>query len=116
MRLLPVKKRMPVAAGSFFEIAADNAQVTAFKPAEDGNGYILRLRETAGRKGAARLKSPVFPLAAAWRTNGVEDNLSPLAVANRSVEVPLEAHRFSTVRLVFGSGAAAPSRSRPGGR
>jgi hypothetical protein len=114
VRLEPVKKRMPVAAGSFFEIAADNAQVTAFKPAEDGNGYILRLRETAGRKGAARLKSPVFPLAAAWRTNGVEDNLSPLAVANRGFEVPLEAHRFSAVRLVFGSGAAAPSRSRPG--
>jgi len=54
----------------------------------------------------------VFPLAAAWRSNGVEDNLSPLAVVSRGVEVPLEAHRFSAVRLVFGSGAAAPSRSR----
>jgi hypothetical protein len=60
------------------------------------------------------LESPAFSLAAAWRTNGVEDNLAPLAVVNRSVEIPLEAHRFSTVRLVFGTGVADPSRSRPG--
>jgi hypothetical protein len=116
VRLVPVKKGMPAAAGSFFEIAADNAQMTAFKPAEDGNGCILRLRETAGRKGVARLKSPVLPLAGAWRANGVEDNLGPLAVVNRSVEIPLEPRRFTTVRLTFGTRPAAPSRSRLGSK
>jgi hypothetical protein len=114
VRLPPVKKGMLPAAGWFLEIAADHAQVTGFKLADDGPGYILRLRETAGRKGVARLRSPVLSLAAAWRADGIEDNLDPLAVADRSTEIPLEAHGVSTVRLVFGAGPAAPSRSRLG--
>jgi hypothetical protein len=110
VRIRPAKKRMPLAEGSFLAIDAGNAQVTAFKPAEDGNGYILRLRETAGQKGVARLKSPIFPLAAAWRTNGLEDNLSPLAVTTNGVAVPLQPRAFSTLRLVFG---AAPKPLSP---
>src|SRR5574341_1294855 len=65
VRLHPAKRQMPAASGSFFDIEASHAQVTAFKEAEDGNGYILRLRETAGKAGTARLASPVFPLASA---------------------------------------------------
>jgi len=99
VRVRPAKRRMPAAQGSFFEIEAAHAQVTAFKPAEDGDGFILRLRETAGKAGAARLKSPVFPLAAATLTSGVEDDLSPLAVKENAVEIPLKPHAFSTVRL-----------------
>jgi alpha-mannosidase len=104
---------MPLAEGSFFAIDAGNAQVTAFKPAEDGNGYILRLRETAGQKGVARLKSPVFPLAAAWRTNGLEDNLTPLAVSANSVAIPLQPRAFSTLRLVFGQAPGAAPKPVP---
>ena len=68
------KKRLPASAGSFFELDSGNAQVSAFKKAEDGNGYILRLRENAGRDGSAGLRSPVFPLAHAFLTDGVEEN------------------------------------------
>ena len=99
VRVRPAKRRMPAAQGSFFEIEAAHAQVTAFKPAEDGDGFILRLRETAGKAGAARLKSPVFPLAAATLTSGVEDDISSLAVKENAVKVPLKPHAFSTVRL-----------------
>jgi alpha-mannosidase len=95
------KKRMPAAGGSFFEIRAPNAQVTAFKPAEDGNGYILRLRETAGTPGIAKVLSPVFPLAGANLCDGVEDHCSVLPLQGSALEVPLKPHAFSTVRLLF---------------
>ncbi len=108
VRLEPVKRSMPAGAGAFFRIDAAHAQVTAFKEAEDRNGFILRLRETAGRKGVARLESPVFPLAAAQLTNGVEDNLSALPVANGAVDIPLQPRGFTTVRLVFGSKEVRP--------
>lgn len=94
-------KRMPANQGTFFEIDAANAQVTAFKQAEDGAGYILRLRETAARDATAHLRSPVFHLVQAFLTDGVEENRSPLAVKAGGIEVPLKANRFSTVRLVF---------------
>jgi hypothetical protein len=48
-RIGKVESRMPAAAGSFLQLDARAAQVTAFKQAEDGTGYILRLRETAGQ-------------------------------------------------------------------
>ncbi len=99
--------RMPLTDGRFFEIDASSAEVTAFKEAEDGNGFILRLRETEGRKATARLRSPVFRIAAAYLANGVEDNKSPLAVKESGVEIPLAPHEFTTLRLVL-SRAAPP--------
>lgn len=100
------KKRLPASAGSFFELDSGNAQVSAFKQAEDGNGYILRLRENAGRDGSATLRSPVFPLAQAFLTDGVEENRAPLAVNAGGIRIPLKRNRFSTVRLVFRAGQA----------
>lgn len=105
-RSAPARKRMPSSPGSFFHIGTPQAQVTAFKEAEDGHGFILRLRETAGQKGVARFESPVFPLLSAQLANGVEDNLSALPVSKNTVQIPLKPHGFSTVRLVFGRPSA----------
>jgi hypothetical protein len=101
VRLVPAAKRMPAASGSFFQIDSGHAEWSAFKEAEDGSGYILRLRETAGQTGTARLSSPVFPLTAAWLANGVEQNQSPLAIQANSVEIPLKPRAYTTVRLQF---------------
>ena len=96
------KKALPASSASFFEIdPAAHAQVSAFKQAEDGNGYILRLRETVGRDGVAKLRSGVFHISAAMLTDGVEENRTPLAVRSGDLEIPLKANRFSTVRLSF---------------
>lgn len=104
--------RLPALAGSLFQIDARNAQVTAFKEAEDGNGYILRLRETSGRDDTARLVSPMFPVEAAWVTNGVEENLQPLSPARGGIDIPLKSWRFSTVRVLFETGAPARPAAR----
>src|SRR6266852_3566164 len=53
-------KQLPASADSFLNLEASNAQVSVFKQAEDGRGYILRLRETTNHDGTARLRSPLF--------------------------------------------------------
>lgn len=46
--------------GSILSIGADNIAATAFKPAEDGNGYILRCHETAGKSANADISIPAL--------------------------------------------------------
>ena len=102
-RYEPGKHPMPQPAGTLLQIDAPNAQLTAFKQAEDGQGCILRLRETSGRDGAAHLKSKWFPIEKAWLTNAVEENQTPLAPAAGALTIPLKAHQFTTLRLEFSS-------------
>lgn len=94
---------MPAEAGSLFNVESAHAQITAFKEAEDGKGYILRLRETSARAGKAALRSPWFRIDQAFLTNAVEENVTPLQPTAGGVEIPLESRRFSTVRLIFAS-------------
>jgi alpha-mannosidase len=101
VRLDAIKHQMPAPAGRFFRIDSPNAQLVTLKQAEDENGYILRLKETAGTDGVARITSPVFGIRQAWLENGVEDHGKLLPVLNATVEVPLKAHRYATLRLVL---------------
>ncbi|MBU4400869.1 MAG: hypothetical protein KKE86_16255, partial [Planctomycetes bacterium] len=109
------QKRLPLGQGSFFDLDVSHAQVTVFKKAEDGDGYILRLLETTGQEGVASFRSPIFPLAASYLTDGVEDNLSPLAVKKDGVQIPLRPREFTTVRLVFGAKAGVIPSARSSG-
>jgi alpha-mannosidase len=104
------KPKLPGSAGSFFELeGTQNAQLSTFKRAEDGGGYILRLRETIGRDGLVRLRAPLFRIVQAFLTNGVEEDRTPLAVKSGEVEVPLNANSFTTVRLIFAGSAKVAS-------
>ena len=98
-RVQPARKALPEGEASFVEVDSDHAEVTALKKAEDGRGLILRLRETAGRAGVARLRSLALRLTAAALTNGVEADRAPLAVKDGWVEAPLTPRQFTTVRL-----------------
>jgi hypothetical protein len=101
VRLDPMDRRMPAPAGRFFGIDSPNAQLVTLKQAEDENGYILRLKETAGSDGVARITSPVFRIRQAWLASGVEDNRQALPVHRATVKMPLKAHRYATLRLVL---------------
>jgi len=90
---------MPAAAGSFLGLDAPNLQMVVFKEAEDGDGYILRFRETAGRKGEAELKLPTLHVTSAHLCNGVEVNQRKLLSKAKSVIVPYKPNQFITIRL-----------------
>jgi hypothetical protein len=90
---------MPPAAGSFFTLDAPNLQIVTFKAAEDGDGYILRFREIAGRAGEAQVRLPAFRVKAAFLCNGVEVNKRKLASNRTTITVPYTRNQYVTVRI-----------------
>ena len=92
-------KPLPAAQGSLMTLAAPNLEFVAFKQAEDGDGYILRLKEVAGRSGETEVSLPLLRIAEAYLCNGVEAVQHKLPSTQTSVRVPYSANRYVTVRL-----------------
>jgi alpha-mannosidase len=96
-------RRLPAASGSFLSVDASNLQVVTLKEAEDGDGWILRLRETAARALDAELSSPVLHFKEAHLCNGVEENQRKLAVSANAVKFPVKPNQYVTLRLKLDS-------------
>ena len=83
-------------------VAVDRARAlaTSLKPADDGpsRGVVVRLWETGGTTGPLKVETRGFPRA--LRCDLLERDLEKLQVNEGSVEVPLAAHGFASVRLV----------------
>jgi hypothetical protein len=95
-------RRLDPSSGTLLELDVPNLQVVVLKAAEDGDGYILRLLETAGRSGEAELKSPLLPVEQAFLCNGVEVNQRELKPTAGSVKIPYQPQQYTTVRLRVG--------------
>lgn len=89
----------PAAVGSFLKLNVPNLQLVTMKQAEDGNGFIVRLREVAGKKGEAELVFPALTLKEAHLCNGVEVDQNKLPVAGNEVKLPFGENRFITIRI-----------------
>lgn len=89
--------------GRFFSIDDPNLQVVGLKAAEDGQGYVLRLRSVSGESGVAVLQSLALDVAAAYLANGVEVAQSKLHQSGNSIQVPYGPYSYITLRLEFGS-------------
>jgi alpha-mannosidase len=82
------------ASFSFFSADADNVMLTSVKRGEDGNGIILRLVETEGRKATARITIP-WPVASASDVNLIADPIpSPSAINIEGAALSLELGPF----------------------
>ena len=101
---------MPAKGGSFLSLDAPNLQVVTLKEAVDGEGFILRLRETAGRRGEATLAG-LIGFREAWLCNGVEDKKAKLAAAGAGRIVPYQPNAFVTVRFVPALAVATTARA-----
>ncbi len=75
-----------------------NMVIETIKQAEDGDGLIVRLYESQRRRGRITLRCG-FPLAAAWRTNLLEENQERLAVAGAELELDSRPFQIITLRL-----------------
>jgi len=93
-------------------LEAPNLEFVTLKQAEDGKGYILRLREVAGRAEETEVRFPLLRIDKAYLCNGVEAVLRELPSRQTSVRIPHGANRYITVRLE----AAGAEFSKPGGR
>lgn len=90
---------MPAGGSSFLSWDAPNLELVTLKEAEDGEGFILRFREIAGRKGEANVNLATFKASEANLCNGVEDKQQKLALAGDTVRVPYKPSSFTTLRL-----------------
>lgn len=87
----------PVSAG-FCRVEPESAMLTAIKPADDGKGYIVRIRETAGQATDATV-TLFSETAKATACDLVERNKEPLPVQNGKVTVKLRANGMATIRV-----------------
>jgi alpha-mannosidase len=85
---------------SLLSVDAPNLIVETVKAAEDGRGLIVRLYESQRRRGSAALTC-AFPLAAAWRTNLLEEDQSSLTVEDSTVRFEFRPYQIITLRVEF---------------
>jgi alpha-mannosidase len=81
--------------------------VDTVKPAEDGEGVVVRLYEAHGARGEARLRVGV-PFGEAWFANLLEDRLSRAEVSGSEVLVPYRPFEIVTLRLSPPPGTKVP--------
>jgi hypothetical protein len=89
-------------AFSFASVDRGSVSVSTCKPAEwNGEGFIVRLVETHGRKTTADLRLPfLLPIASANETTLTETDLDrPLVVSGDTIRVELPAYGVKTIRV-----------------
>ncbi|MHB1309179.1 MAG: glycosyl hydrolase-related protein, partial [Limisphaerales bacterium] len=86
--------------GRFIEVQGDHVVATHVKPAEDGQGLIVRLINLGDDPTTARVALPGRVLAGAWLCGTLEDNRSSLPQAEATATCWLEPRRITTLRLL----------------
>jgi alpha-mannosidase len=72
--------------------------IDTLKPAEDGDGFVVRLYESTGSATKARLAFGV-PLRNVSLSNTLEDRLAPLAVEKNACRLDLGPFQIVTLRV-----------------
>jgi len=104
----PADRTMDGASGSQAQriahtlLAVDqpNIVIETVKIAEDGQDLIVRLYECQRRRGPVTLRTGVA-LAAAWRTNLLEEKAEALPCTKHSVAFPMHPYEIVTLRLTL---------------
>lgn len=91
---------LPGEESSFLTVNSPNVVLVTWKRAEDGNGTILRLKETAGQDESVVVTLPHGHVRSAQVCNAVEENLHDLPVAGEQLHLTFHPHQVLTVRVV----------------
>jgi alpha-mannosidase len=86
-------------SSSLVLVDAPNVVIETIKQAENGEGLIVRLYESQRRRCEFTL-SVGFPLAAAWRTNLLEENMQRLDVSGCHLRTLVKPYQIVTLRLL----------------
>ena len=88
----------PILSRPLVSTSEVNAVVDTIKPAEDGNGYVVRLYEAHGSASNVQLTFGT-PISAVQLSNTLEDKLSPIATDGRSCALTLRPFQIRTLRI-----------------
>lgn len=73
--------------------------IQTIKKSEAGDGYIVRLREVAGKNTQATLSYPAGKFGGGWLCNVMEDRKSSLELSAGNAAVAVPANGLTTVLL-----------------
>jgi alpha-mannosidase len=85
---------------SFFSVDRPELVIDTVKPAEDGNGIVLRLYESTGQRGQAMLHVG-SPFGKVVRTNILEDDLENLPAGQEGVPLAYGPYEIICLRLTL---------------
>ncbi len=88
-----------VLQGPLVAATPSSVVIDTVKPAEDGEGWVVRLYESHGGRAAARLVFGV-PVKNAWLGNTLEDRLTPLPLVAGGCYLALRGFQIVTLRLI----------------
>jgi alpha-mannosidase len=91
---------LPAEGRGLLETDGQDVALITWKLAEDGNGTILRLQETAGRPADTALHFSHTQIKSAQLCSGVEDDLQNLPVEGNRIPVSLKPFEVVTIRVV----------------
>jgi alpha-mannosidase len=96
--------------GSFLDVQDPNLLLETWKPAEDGNGTILRFLDFGGTTRAVTVQCPLLQIDGAWQTDAVERNGKQLSLAGSGgFQFTIHPHEILTIRLVSHDLLKAPT-------
>ncbi|MDR3723065.1 MAG: polysaccharide lyase family protein [Terracidiphilus sp.] len=97
----PAQKRLDGKQQSLLEVNDPAVLVQTWKPAEDGNGTILRLLDLGGAARTVAVQVPLARLAKVVETDAVERDRAAVALDGaNSFHVAIRPHQIVTLRLV----------------
>ena len=95
---------------SFLNVQDANLLLEAWKPAEDGNGTILRFLDLGGATRTVTVRTPLLHLSEAWQTDAVErDEKQLLLLGKQGFQFAIHPHEIITVRIIGKDITPAPT-------
>jgi len=94
-----VAGKLPSDEASLLEVNNSLVAVATWKLAEDGQGSILRLQETAGKPQSVGIRSAYLKMDQVWRCSLLEDNLQELKAERHGFQIEVKPFEIVTLRL-----------------
>jgi hypothetical protein len=87
--------------GSFLEVDDPNLLLETWKPAEDGNGTIMRFVDFGGTERTVSVRIPGFHVNQVWKTDAVERGQEAVSVAEEGqFHFTILPHEIVTMRII----------------
>jgi alpha-mannosidase len=90
---------LPSQEASLLEVGSPDVSLLTWKRAEDGDGTILRLQETAGKASNVKIRSTFLTFERAWLCNLLEDNQAEITAQGNNLSVSIKPFQVLTLRI-----------------
>jgi alpha-mannosidase len=107
---IPGKRPLDKTQGSLLDVQDPSILLETWKPAEDGNGTILRFLDLGGTTRPVTIRTPFLHLKSARRTDVVERDREPLSlIGAQGFQFTIHPREIVTVRIIGASVLPPPA-------